>query len=67
MVDRVTIAVSELYMKVAGQWQTVLSGSQVDVPSASAFASNQVTNVQLGTGSLINGVHANPVANFRAR
>ena len=34
MVDRVTIAVPELYMKVQGQWMTVLSGSQVDVPTA---------------------------------
>jgi hypothetical protein len=67
MVDRVTIAVPQLYMKVQGQPMIVLSGSQIDVPSAGAFASNQITNVQLGTGSLLNGQHANPVANFRSK
>jgi hypothetical protein len=69
MVDRITIAVPELYMKVAGQWLEVLCGSQVDVPTASAFASNHVTNVQLGTGSLLNGTHAQPSPGgpFRSR
>jgi hypothetical protein len=60
MVDRVTINVPYLYMKIAGQWQTVLSGSQVDVPSSSAFAPNQITGVQSGTGSLLNNTHAQP-------
>jgi hypothetical protein len=69
MVDRVTIAVPELYMKVQGQWLEVLSGSQVDVPSASAFAANQISNVQAGTGSLLNGTHAQPSPGgpFRSR
>jgi hypothetical protein len=67
MVDRITVAVDQLVMKVQGQPMIVLSGSQIDVPSAAAFASSHITNVQLGTGSLLNGTHANPVANFRAK
>jgi hypothetical protein len=66
MADRIQLT-QEAYFKVSGQWQIVAPGSVVDVPTASAFASSQVTNVQLGTGSLFGGVHANPVSNFRAR
>jgi hypothetical protein len=66
MVDRITL-VSPVYMKVQGQPMIVLGGSQIDVPSASAFAATQVTNVQPGTGTLLNGQHANPVANFRQK
>jgi hypothetical protein len=60
MVDRVTIAVPQLYMKVAGQWAVILSGSQVDVPSAASFAPSHIANVQLGVGTLLNGTHAQP-------
>jgi hypothetical protein len=67
MVDRITIAVDQLAMKVQGQPVVVLSGSQIDVASAAAFAPSHVTNVQLGTGSLLNGQHNNPVANFRTK
>jgi hypothetical protein len=67
MVDRITVAVDQLVMKVAGQPTVVLSGSVVDVPSASAFASSHVSNVQLGTGSLLNGTHSNPVSNYRTK
>jgi hypothetical protein len=66
MADRIQLT-QEVYFKVAGQPQLVAPGSVVDVPTASSFASSQVTNVQLGAGSLINGIHANPVSNFRAR
>jgi hypothetical protein len=67
MVDRITIAVQQLHMKIQGQPTVVLSGSVVDVPSAASFASAHVTNVQLGTGSLLNGTHANPVSNYRTK
>ena len=66
MTDRITLT-QPVFMKVQGQWLIVYGGSQLDVPSAAAFAPSQITNVQLGTGSLLNGVHTNPVANFRAR
>jgi hypothetical protein len=66
MTDRVTLT-APIYMKIWGQWMTVLGGSQIDVPSASAFAPSQITNVQLGTGTLLGGVHAQPVANFRQK
>jgi hypothetical protein len=67
MPDRITIAVDQLAMKVAGQPVVVLSGSVIDVATASAFAPSHVSNVQLGTGSLLNGVHANPVSNYKTR
>jgi hypothetical protein len=67
MVDRVTIAIPQIYMPVAGQWQIVCCGSTIDVASASAFDPRQVTNVQPGTGSLLNGQHNNPGANFRVK
>jgi hypothetical protein len=64
--DRITLT-QPVVMRVQGQPMVVLGGSQLDVPSAAAFAASHITNVQLGTGVLLNGVHSNPVANFRAR
>jgi hypothetical protein len=54
-------------MKVQGQWMVVESGSQIDVASAASFSPSMITNVQLGTGALLNGVHNNPVSNFGHR
>jgi hypothetical protein len=41
--------------------------SVVTVPSASAFALNNVTNVQLGSGSLTLQGHSQPNGPFRQR
>ena len=58
MVDRITLA-REHYCQLDGQWQIVLGGSIIDVPSASKFAaSHQGTGTnatQVGTGTL--GAH----------
>jgi hypothetical protein len=62
MVDRITLTVP-LYMPLEGQWVVVQGGSQLDVASASAFAPSTITNVQLGTGSLLNGQHNRGVTN----
>lgn len=66
MVDRITLA-TDVYMKVDGQWQVVLRGSQLDVPSAAAFKNVHIDAVTPNTGTLLNGVHATPVANFRTK
>jgi hypothetical protein len=60
MVDRVTLP-QPVYLKV---WY---GGSTIDVPSASALSPSQITNVLLGTGTLLNGQHAQPVSNFRIK
>ncbi len=70
MVDRITLA-REHYVQLDGQWQIVLPGSVIDVPSASKFAStHQGTGANatlIGTGTL--GAHgkATSVSNIRTR
>jgi hypothetical protein len=54
-------------MKLWGQPMLVMGGSVVDVASSSAFASNQISNVQAGAGSLANGVHNQGVSNVRIK
>ena len=66
MVDRVTLT-QPVYLKVWGQPMIVYGGSTIDVPSAAALSSSQITNVLLGTGTLLNGQHAQPVSNFRVK
>jgi hypothetical protein len=65
MADTITLT-QPIYMPVAGQWCIVEAASTLVVPSAAAFASSHVANVQLGTGSLING-KTTPGNNFRQR
>ena len=38
MTDRITITVPMCYMPLDGQWQIVLSGTVIDVPSAIPYA-----------------------------
>jgi hypothetical protein len=66
MVDRVPLT-QPVYLKVWGQPMIVYGGSTIDVPSASALSPSQITNVQLGTGTLLGGVHAQLVSNFRIK
>jgi hypothetical protein len=66
MADRVTLT-QPVYMPLAGQWCVVLGGSTIDVASSSAFAPGHITNVTPGGGTLLNGVHNNPVSNVRIR
>jgi len=66
VVDRVTLT-QPVYLKVWGQPMIVYGGSTIDVPSAAALSSSQITNVLLGTGTLLNGQHAQPVSNFRVK
>jgi hypothetical protein len=66
MTDRVTLT-QPCYMKVQGQWMIVEGQSQIDVASAASFSPSMISNVQLGTGTLLNGVHNNPVSNFGHR
>jgi hypothetical protein len=66
MADRVTLTVP-VYMKIWGQPMIVYGGSTVDVASSSMFAPNQVTNIVPGGGTLLNGVHNQPVSGFRIK
>jgi hypothetical protein len=66
VVDRVTLT-QPVYLKVWGQPMIVYGGSTIDVPSAAALSPSQITNVLLGTGTLLNGQHAQPVSNFRVK
>ena len=66
MADRITLT-APVYMPVQGQWTIVYGGSQIDVADATKFDPRQVTNVQLGAGTLLNGQHNNPYANFRQK
>jgi hypothetical protein len=66
MADRVTLT-QPVYMRIWGQWMLVYGGSTIDVASSSMFAPSQITSVIPGGGTLLNGQHNQPVANFRSR
>jgi hypothetical protein len=66
MVDRVTFNVAT-FMKVQGQWVIVLPGSVIDVDAASNYAASSLSAVVPGTGTLLNGTHNNPFANYRMK
>jgi hypothetical protein len=66
MADRITTTVP-LVFKVWGQPIIVEGYSTVDVPSASAFAPQHITNVIPGGGTLTASGHAQPGGPFRQR
>jgi hypothetical protein len=68
MADRCTLAV-DVWMPIQGQGMYVYAGSVVDVVSSSMFRPNQVSNVQAGSGVLLNGTYHQPGVGgpFKAR
>lgn len=65
MVDRITVNVPT-YMNLDGQWQIVLPGSVIDVPTAGAFSPSTHTRVRNETaGSLASHGGPTPVRNIR--
>jgi hypothetical protein len=66
MADTIVLA-QPVYFKVWNQPMLVEAGSTVVVASAGAFAPSQISNVQLGTGSLTSQGHNQGGANFKAR
>ena len=65
MTDRIQLK-DHVYMPLQGQWQIVLTGSVIDVPTAGAFSSAHYTKLSEAAGTLVNNTHT-PVRNVRIK
>jgi hypothetical protein len=61
MVDRIQL-VKDVYMKIDNQWQIVLSGTVIDVPSSLAYSGPQITVLSPAQPSGVLASHGGPTS-----